>query len=295
MRARAFGIFVLGCAGCYPPPPPCVAQGAQTKTFVLTSMQAPTNNRDFAADLNGDVRVDNAMGRALSALIQQGVDPQEYIDLAFAAGVFRPTLELTSTDVAGGNAEGARAVFSDGGDSGVFCGDVLEWAYDSSARYANSGVTLSMRLPFFNNVRVPLVGAQLRYVLNGNSVSGQLNAAATNETVRLFIIPSIAALMQQKIDGDPQSSLAQNLLLYFDNGGVPAEVCHGACRNSDGTCGIRGNKRIEVCEVKTNSITHSLLDPDVQLFRDGAFDPQCANTARDSWSMGVGFTAMQVP
>ncbi len=150
-----------------------------------------------------------------------------------------------------------------------------------------------MTLPFFENERVPVFGAQLRYLLDGDTMTGQLNAAVPREEVVSRIIPGVAKLVQKKIDGDPNAGFSMTLQSLFDNGGVD-EGCNGGCRNPDGSCGIKANGLIEVCEVATNSIVKNLAAPDVQMFNRGVYDPQKENRDKDSWSLGVGFTAVEV-
>jgi hypothetical protein len=290
---RKLLLVVVVVSGCRAEPP-CVIEGTHERRFQVTAMTVPRTRSELAVDLNGDRKEDNQLGNTMSALIQQSINPQEYVDAAIKAGIFKPIIDVRSTDALGRNADGAGAVFGDGDDPGTFCGWIAGGRYESrDGELSGKPVTLSMTLPFFENARVPVFGAQLRYLLDGDTMTGQLNAAVPREEVVSRIIPGVAKLVQKKIDGDPNAGFSMTLQSLFDNGGVD-EGCNGGCRNPDGSCGIKANGLIEVCEVATNSIVKNLAAPDVQMFNRGVYDPQKENRDKDSWSLGVGFTAVEV-
>jgi hypothetical protein len=60
-------------------------------------------------------------------------------------------------------------------------------------------------------------------------------------------------------------------------------------------CAKKGDGKIDLCEVSTNSIIVNALDPDVQMFSDDGltYHPSSDNTHRDSLSLGVAFTAVK--
>lgn len=82
--------------------------------------------------------------------------------------------------------------------------------------------------------------------------------------------------------------------MLFDTGGDPDPSCTSACKNPDGTCAVKGDKKIDVCEVTSNATIKSLLLPDVQLFTTSdPYDPSAANTTKDSLSLGLSFCCTQ--
>src|SRR5262249_3249483 len=111
--------------------PDCAIEGTISRRFVLDSLALPQNRMAMAYDLNGDGRNDNQLGNVVAVLLQQGWIAQENVDDAIRAGTFAPVLELITTDAELRNSAGTGAIFGDGHDEGVFCGDINDTQYNS--------------------------------------------------------------------------------------------------------------------------------------------------------------------
>jgi hypothetical protein len=121
--------------------------------------------------------------------------------------------------------------------------------------------------------------------------------------------------------GTGMAGTNQQILDIFDTGGTaqPGDNCMNAdgtpsCKNQAasaadfGKCAQKGDKIISTCEVATNSLIKNVLAPDVQMFNSTVtmdasgkpvlmegttYMPSAANTAKDSLSLGLSFTAVK--
>jgi hypothetical protein len=84
------------------------------------------------------------------------------------------------------------------------------------------------------------------------------------------------------------------ILSIFDNGGkADASCAAGTCKNPDGTCAVKGDTKIDTCEVGTSGLIQNILAPDVQMFDTaGNYHPNPDNTHKDSLSIGLHFTVV---
>jgi hypothetical protein len=124
--------------------------------------------------------------------------------------------------------------------------------------------------------------------VNGTVVAGQINGAVKNSDLQGTVIPAIAAALEAQVKANPNAQSSKQLLLFFDLG----DGNGGPCTNPDGSKGLPNDGMIAECEVATNSLLQTLLAPDVQLFQNGVYAPNPANTKPDSLSLGVSFTAI---
>jgi len=297
-RVRLRRLIVICFAltsGCANYDPPCAPQGDSHRRFVLDSFKLPMNTSEFSLDLNLDGKPDNQLGGVLSAADQGGALSQQLVDQGIASGTFKLTLDLQSTDPTFDRAEGATVLLSDGGNGGTFCGSAARGTYLSNSGISEERpVEFQLTLPFFDNATLPVTAAHIEFSVEGSRLaSGRLNGAVRSEDFQRIAIPGIASRLTDQVRvGD---ALAANIQSLFDNGGVD-EGCNGACRNPDGTCGKAMNGIIEECEVRTHPVVKNVIAPDVDLFdRDGRYRPNPDNTGKDSLSMGVAFTAVEVP
>jgi len=157
-------------------------------------------------------------------------------------------------------------------------------------------VTAHVMIPLFGPVPVDLVGARITYVRSGTgAIMGQLNGAIRNSDVQAKVIPNVADALNQKITSDPSSSTTMQLLSIFDTGGKADPACvAGTCKNPDGSCAVKGDNVISICEVSTDGLIQNVLAPDVQMFdAAGNYHPNPNNTNKDSLSVAFGFTAVR--
>ena len=58
-------------------------------------------------------------------------------------------------------------------------------------------------------------------------------------------------------------------------------------------CAVKGDRKIDVCEVATAGLIQNVLAPDIQMFdANGNYHPNPDNTHKDSLSLGLGFSAV---
>jgi hypothetical protein len=165
-------------------------------------------------------------------------------------------------------------------------------------------------------VRLPLHATRLLLGPEGDvRASGQINGAVREDDLQNIFVPYMAGVLTRFAKGN------STLLDVFDTGGTPLPGDN--CMNSDGTpscrnhgsagadldqCAQKGDRVISTCEAATNSETKNVAAPDVQLFDStltqdangrsvlqigNTYQPSAANLARDSVSIGLGFTAVK--
>jgi hypothetical protein len=292
----------------------CNTLPANHLTGVVAGVEIPTDRTTHAYDLNGDGRKDNQYGNIMGALAAQGFQDDLTIRAAITSGSAITLLELGSHDLNYQLDPCANAVWYaglatptpprfDGSDHfdvdptvspGFFPGALSGGNFDSPSPLGSSSpVTTSVLLPFVGvMVRVPLIGAQLSLRPSGPSLSvdGELHGAIRSSDMQGVVIPALAQGLTAFIAANPGSPQAQQLLAVFDTGGTRSPECMlSACINPDRSCAIAGNHEISICELSTSALIQNVLAPDVQMFAaDGSFQPNPANTVKDSVSVGIG-------
>jgi len=282
---------------------------AHTQKFVVNALQLPQQRSDFAIDLNGDGKVDNQLGNVIGALAANNLDLQGEMNAAIASGDALLLLDETSADPAFlldpscARAFLQKAVphpapdFVDAGTlvpdptsrRGDFEGSLASGAFDSTnPATMTTPVELDVELSFFGLVPIHLVGAHLSFTFTHGKVSGgKLQGAMRKTDFDHDAAPRIAAALNGAVDAD-SSLVAMQIRQIFDIGGcLPTDV------NFDGSAAAANDGKIALCEFLGNSIIKNVLTPDVQMFDSaGNYHPDPANTARDSLSVAVGFTAV---
>lgn len=309
-RDLGFGTDTDGGVACMP------AGGTARAQYVWNAMTVPQTRSDFAWDLNGDGRPDNQYGNIVGALTGQGMDVQGAATQAITSGQSITLFDERSSDPSfaddGCAATGTYAGLStaspdfsgsghftvDGsGTVGHFAGPIAASRFTSEPPPATARVPSTMQIDFalFGTTPITLIGARITYVRgpSGAVTGGQLNGAIRKYDIDHTLVPNIAAWLNLEVQTNPSSSTSMQILQIFDNGGAASAACGSACQNLDGTCAKAKDGMISECEVATNGIIRNLLAPDVQMFdAAGNYDPQPANTKKDSLSLGFGFTAV---
>ena len=288
--------------------PSCSVTGAHKAQFVADTITLPVNKNQYALDLNGDGKADNQLGNIVSALASQGVSPQTNLNTALSAGTEVLLVDEISSDptfttdaCAGSNlfhgqnhAPGPPPqtyVVDSATPPGRFTGPIAKATFDSSSPVTGPDVQVTLFLPLTGSTLLPLPlhGAHLTYKSNGSTLAmGQLNGAIKSSDVQTVIVPALAANLEAQVQANPSSMSSQQILAIFDVGNGSG----GPCTNPDGSLGQPGDGHIAVCEVAGNGIIQSILAPDVQMFQGGVYQPNPANTTKDSLSLGVAFTAV---
>jgi hypothetical protein len=303
----------------------CTASGGTNKAqYVTASVQVPQQRSDYAIDLNGDGRVDNQLGNIIGALTGQGLNVQMGVDQAVTDGTLIVLLSETSTDAAYQSDSCASAqvqvgqsmampdysgaghfTVDSGQQGGTFSGPIKVGKFSSAPPATTTKPTeVDIKLPLVagaDPVTLKVNGAHLQFTrgADGKIMDGQLNGAIKNSDVQTQIIPNVAALLTKKIkdDSTPPNTLSSGdmqILSIFDNGGKADASCSaGTCKNPDGSCAVKGDNIISVCEVSTAGLIQNVLAPDVQMYdASGAYAPSKDNTMKDSLSLGLHFTAV---
>ncbi len=281
--------------------------GNLIKRYVVNKLVLPESRTDFAIDLNCDGHADNQFGNVIGALEAQAIDLQTPVDFATSGGDPVTLIEVRTADDALAHDDaiavrflpGAAAPMPDFMGDGTFTVDqslpasdellgVLDGGRFSSNAPDAPPVSLLLRLKVDEDVTLPLplVGAHVQFVAGKDLatdapglVNGQIHGAVRRQDVERYFVPAGATIFTKKLQ-------ASNGMMY-DSLDV------GGCTNGDGTMAVAHDLRIDPCEFAQYQITRSVLAPDVQLFDEaGDYAPNPKNTAKDSFSVGIAFTAV---
>lgn len=282
----------------------------RTQRFVVNAIILPLQRSDYAIDLNGDGNVDNQLGNVNGALSANNLDSQSTMDAAIAAGEALLLLDETSNDPAfqldpscaraglqqavvapNPNFAGTGTFTPDTtSPRGAFTGTIANGAFDATAPATMATpVALDVKLAIAGAlVRLPVVGAHVSFVSsNGNVTGGKIQGVVRKTDVDNVVIPQIASTLNAAAEVDG-SSAALQILSIFDVGG-----CLATDTNFDGSPAVANDGKIATCEVANNSIIKNVLSADVQMFdANGNYQPNPANTLKDSISLAFGFTAV---
>jgi hypothetical protein len=291
--------------------PFCHVAGSNQQRFYINAIKLPTMTSDFALDLNGDGKADDALGAVVSTLVSEGSTPQANLDSALAKGTEVLLLDETSGDptftgdtCAGSNlykGKSQPARDPDAGaqdyqidpsvNPGLFTGPLTAGTFDSSPPTAPPDIQMTLFLPIYGNQLAPLPvhGGHLQFTEeNGFLVKGQINGAVKDTDIKGTVIPAIANALEAQVAANPTAQSSQQILVLFDLGNGNGKPCV----NPDGTMGVPNDGAIAECEVADSQLIQLLLAPDVQLFQNGVYQPNPANTRPDSLSLGIAFSAV---
>lgn len=303
----------------------CTASaGGNSSKYVTNSVMVPQQRQDYAIDINGDGRVDNQLGNIIGALEGQMLHVQDGVNMAVTDGSLIVLLNETSSDATFQSDSCATAqlqvgqsmampdytsgmgqfTVDSGQQGGTFNGPIKAGKFSSSPPATTTKpVTVTIKLPLIagaDPVVLKVNGAHLQFTrdASGKVTGGQLNGAIKDSDVQGTIIPNVAALLTNKVKADnPPTSADMQILSIFDNGGKADAACpSGTCKNpaapvGDGSCAVKNDGKIDICEVSTAGLIQNVLAPDVQMFDDaGNYKPNKDNTKKDSLSLGLSFT-----
>jgi hypothetical protein len=279
----------------------CTPSGANHTKWFINKLTLPQDRMQSSLDLNGDGKNDNQLGNIVGALLAQNLDLQQPVDAAIAGGTDVMLLDVAATALTADAC--AQTTFANGADhpgpdldggtaftvdnaiaSTLFVGPIAASRFTSQPEPFNQVVAqkLQIKLPMFGAGVFTLWGAHLSWRYAGNNlIEGTLNGALTNDDLQTKVMPAMAATFNAQIQADPSSSVSQQLKQIFDNGG------------SSGCTATANDGVIATCEVSTNSIIKNVLSPDVQMFQNGAYQPNAQNVTKDSFSIGLAFTAAE--
>ena len=265
--------------------------------------------RAFGFDMQPTVDTSVASGSELWLLTVETTDPSLGSDPTTATTLFRAQYE-ERPDFTG---HGHFAV-NTSWPSSTFFGSLAAGTFHSNDPINRGAppVSASFELEAFDGVApapLPLIGAHVVFTTNGDgTLSGALQGSLREETFHERDLPILAAFFTHLIQTDPANH--PDLIKYFDVGNGNESPCaadadcdvagispcvsgHCGCVNRDGTASVAGDGVIGVCELEDDPLFANLIIPDVQIFdATGAYAPSCANSMKDSLSVGIGFTAV---
>ncbi len=287
--------------------------GTHTK-FVVNNLTVPKSAAEASAvalDLNGDGRVDNALGGLLGALVTQAdLDLQTSVDEQLDDATFSLLVSMQATSLANANGAGAFMFFGEN-PMPAACTDPMDpltcgkhLAGDASFDIAANSPTdakiggliaggafsggpgkVSIELPLGDGapLRLDLIAAYMEVDASDTALmSGKLSGAITEDDVNNELMPAVQVLIANIITDDctpvgedcgcVEGSTAITVLNFFD---------------TDGNC------EVPLQELNENSlIGATILNPDLDLLDEtGAFNPG-VDGIDDSLSIGIGFTAV---
>ena len=294
----------------------CTSSGGSNKAlYVANTVTVPQSKTDLAIDLNGDGRVDNQLGSIVNILGTEMLNVQMGVTMAVQAGSLIVLGTETSSDATFQTDSCASTIVErgavtttapkyDGTDvftavtdgAGTFSGPITGGKFNSSSPVTTKNpVSLTILLPLIagaDPVELDVEGGQLEYKRDTTGVvtGGELHGFLRSTNVQSKVIPNVALLLSSKVAETPQTATDMQIAQIFDTGGAASTACGATCTNPDGTCAKAGDMKIDICEVSTNNLIQQVLAPDIQMFQNGVYDPNPANTTKDSLSLGLGFT-----
>jgi hypothetical protein len=299
-----------GGGGAFATPGCSTGTNQFSKTYVVNTVTLPQNGNQFSFDFNKDGIPENEFGSLLQSLASSGFDLQAETTASIAAGSSILLITQASQDATFQSAACAAASLQPGvataspdfSGNGSFSldasiapaqvtGPIQAGAFSAAEGTVLLTNKLTVRLGLFNaNIAIPLVDPQVRYTISSSGLaSGSINGAILKNDINV-IYAGLASGLNAQIAADPASSASTNTLKLFDTGGIAAAACGSTCQNPDGSCAVKDDKRIDACELSSNTTLSNLFAPDVQLFSGTAFSP--GKAAPDSLSAGFGFTAV---
>lgn len=266
--------------------------GTNSSKYVTSTVVLPKNSMTAAYDIDGDGTADNRLGNIIQAVSALGLSPQSAADGAVMTGSLMLLMEQVSSDATQQSAKNAGVKLSLGtkpatppkydgtdtlttaGTSTQFFGNITAGRFQSNSSTITTvpPVTLVISLPLVEGqdpLSLPVTGGVISFTrgADGKVTGGQLNAAIKKTDVDSVIIPAVAALITAELN-KPDASAT---LKMFDT-------------NMDG--------KVSADEIATNQLIANFLAPDVQMFQNGAYNPNPAKTTKDSLSLGFSFTAV---
>jgi hypothetical protein len=264
-----------------------MSQPVSSRPYVVDVVMLPQARMEYAIDLNGDGKADNQLGNIVGAFTAQSLNLQHVVDRSLALGLF--VLPITVHASLPPNERTVAVTFGGGASSAHFCVE-----QEGTAFFSTDPVTFTFEWPFADGPTT-MAGASVSVgVDHQGTISGRFNAGIPGAEIGPRLLAAFTDVVNRELFEDAASPLDNWIILSTLDTGGEDQGCAGSCRNDDGSCGVRGNKYIEDCEVSTNSITKNVFAPDVQLFRDGQYAPSPDNKTKDSISIGLGFTAQAV-
>jgi hypothetical protein len=285
-----------GTDGGNPDGPVSMVTGTNHSQLATNNLTLPTTSAQYAIDLNGDGQPDNALGKIVASFTTTGLMPQMAVTAAVTAGSDTYLIEEQSSDPTQQSAAGAGVTLAlatrpasppkyDGTDTftvsssdtpSQFLGNISNGVFTSNdPATATAPVQVTLSLSFIAGqppLILPVTAGYVQLTNTNGVVSGQIDGAIKQTDVNITLLPAFAQLMNTEYNDPSTPAQTRQTLATFDTD---------------------DNGMITVAELMNNPIIESVFAADVQLFQNGAYAPNPANTAKDSLSLGLAFTAVK--
>lgn len=281
--------------------------------YVWNSCTLPAQKGDFSFDLNGDGMKDNALADLVVNLKLFGVDMQANVSDAIMNGSDIKLLRMDTDDPLFIKDLMAGIVFRMGMSrpnpdytgNGNFAADNLllpaappytgilnnqnYFAVSPTSVQFPTDVTLKFAFFGQNTTSVNLHGTHISFDVGFDAksgapglVNGQLQGSLQIGQVRNVLAKDILAAFNSIIMNNGGTKML--LIQTFDVGG---------CMNSNGSQAAVNNT-VDECELLGSQLFQNLFSPDVAIYdMMGQYRPDPQNAVPDSWSVGIGFTAVK--
>lgn len=299
-----------------PSPANGVCDNTARSQFVAKQLTLPSLTRSYAMDLDGDGSRDNHFQPLFAGLQAAGFHPQALVNNMVTRGKGMTLVEvLGSARTSGCSAtvrlqpalqpatppkyDGKDAFSVQPGHSALSLeGTVADGTLGTTlpADLQSTEVTpLRIYINLIDGVTVPLdlYGVQLEGTMSDDgTLEGELHAVLRKQDIDEQIIPAMAQALTAKVHKDPADPMAQAIVSFFEDpdSATSKAKCEAeperCCAQSPTTCDI------SVAELRENTLLMQSLEPDVQMFQDGVWNPTPEGTAKDSLSIGFGISAV---
>jgi hypothetical protein len=161
---------------------------------------------------------------------------------------------------------------------------------------ASEVTPLRISVPLVEGVTVPLdlYGVELQGTLSDSDVmDGELHAVLRKQDIDEQLIPAMAQAFTAKINKDPTGAVAQALIPFFEDSDYATSKAK--CDSEPARCCAKNPTTCEIsaAELRENTMLMQSLEPDVQMFQDGAWKPTPGGSTKDSLSIGFGISAVK--
>jgi hypothetical protein len=155
---------------------------------------------------------------------------------------------------------------------------------------------LRLSVPLVEGVTVPLdlYGVQLKGSLSDSGImEGEVHAVIRKQDIDEQLIPAMAQALTAKVNKDPTGWVAQAIVPFFEDS--DHATSKAKCDSEPARCCAKNPSTCELSaqELRENTTLMGLLEPDVQMFQDGAWKPTPGGSAKDSLSIGFGIAAVK--
>jgi len=304
--------------GLPPPPPPSAGcDDSATSQLVANQLTLPSLTRSYATDLDGDGSTDNRFQTLFTGLQAAGFGTQGLIDNMVNNGRGTTLVQVRGSGRTNGCSpsvslqaaerpatpprfdgqdrftprSGSTAVALKGSVSGGRLGTT-----SPRDMQASEVTPLRISVPLVEGVTVPLdlYGVELQGTLSDSDVmDGELHAVLRKQDIDEQLIPAMAQAFTAKINKDPTGAVAQALIPFFEDSDYATSKAK--CDSDPARCCAKNPTTCEIsaAELRENTMLMQSLEPDVQMFQDGAWKPTPGGSTKDSLSIGFGISAVK--